>query len=427
MLPSENPVPASDTGAHNVQVSRAQFMRDRRKFLKLLVLTFGGALAGCIPQDGKTPTSIGVALPPTPGSIPTIIADNPTEIVTLAPVDTEIVGPMPGKYSEIVLKHNLIPRAYEAKEDPPTRIMLAISYLDKLKKALEEAQNRPEMTDKLLPSLGALHITDRELFPIDLYPETNALDIVSGFLEDFRQSRFFFSYDSSQNYLIATRNNFYVQGDGTQTPTIDSLWQRKTEFIVGEPLIAGFNTNEDGTHYYAITDAEVAFLLLHEYAHSKQGDAYVNIINSYKELRQQLYSENGNQLSSAIIAEAIMFLGDADKQVFNDRFAQTTVQAGEDIHARSLGLRTTNLLPHEIQANSVAYYVLKQLNVLNGSVHVPGTSFQDPGPRQIELVRAIQISRGEIPNYDSLYRLWEETGYATSNALDPRWLIYGGQ
>jgi hypothetical protein len=175
-----------------------------------------------------------------------------------------------------------------------------------------------------------------------------------------------------------------------------------------------------------MTDAEVALILIHEYFHSKQGDAYIALINEDPSLRKQIYDTYG-ELSSDTIGKAVDKLVDEDRQAFNIDFGGVIANAGEEIGAHNMGLRTTDLYPAEAQANTGAYYILNQLNLLNDSTHLPGTSFQDPGQRQIAEIRMIQLARSEIPNFDSLYKLCNQTAFASQNALDPRWLIFGSQ
>lgn len=313
-------------------------------------------------------------------------------------IPVEIKGSVPGDYSQFIKEHELQPTVFTEYDSPETRKNMAVDFLKRYRDALRD---KPRLRGN---SLAYFRInTTPDNYPISIPNTDNAswtiYDVVNTFLTEIKKEKITFEYVSTQKKIAGTINSY---------ENVDGRWRRKTKFVLGEDLMKQGKFHESDKIYYTRpTDAELAIILLHEYAHALQDEMILAYLNSDPNALASVGTDS-NQVSTWVSQKV-------DEE--NDKMSKP--------FSASIPTEKQFLLVkfNEAQANAAGYYFLYLLNQLNQSVHFPGTRRADPSGGD---VKAIKKQHPGI-HYVNLYTLFLTEVIEKQDALSPNWLIEAGK
>ncbi len=335
---------------------------ERRPFLLVLL---AGLVSACSPVRDSPHPAVSVPEPPKPG-------DGSRDLTP----------------SEIVEKFRLQPT--EFSEDVPVemRIESALDYLRRLEMAAREA------TYLSLPTLGSLRIiadpqTDPRAFPFSYPPDSTIADLLRDSLDRINRND---DTMPSITFRKSEDQNTPVFATGAVFNNINGIWVPR--YII-EYNPAGIterrDRNELARRDASLTDAELAFTILHEISHTWQIQYFVNKVNNDKSLSLT----DDYQVSDWIYQrseEAIQKV----RQRYNERSASDSYNTVE---------------PNEAQANALILAGLDCLYSLYGSSMPDGVG---------------AIHGGLHPtSVWGFYQAYVVNG--PDGALDPKWVSYSGR
>lgn len=344
------PGPGPDT-----QTSR----KSRRTFLRLAGLTVaGGALAACAPSPGATPAR------PVSGDLAGVS-------------DEGFIGSL-DEFSPKVINYGLRPREFSPEVSGEERVKAAISYLDRLRKALRDN-----------PSINMLlsdyRITGNEaMFPIALTDDSRISTVLDTFFEYDDKTQVIYNPDEINPQVYA----------GTSTPSfvyLDGSWQREGTVIGFTSLIVRpANYFERNGKYDQMTDLDIALLLVYEYPHVLREDTILTWMQTDGKLPPAPTSEEEKHTFSGKVRAA---LNDENDSLINQK---RTYYRVPDRYANGA------------QSNALQCLTLFALELLNfeagdNGFYMPGARLLDPSPDY-------------IPPADNLYRNFHKYLYKPGGA-----------
>lgn len=366
--------------------SLKQSTLSRRSFLKLGLL--GLALAACgryiHPPDetSLSPTRLPITDPPSPSR--------------------EIVGPVPGEYSQLIREKELQPTVFTDYDTPETRINMVVDYLKRYRDLLRD---NPQLRGN---SLAYFRINTPDNYPISI-PNTDndnwtLYDVVNTFITEVDNGKMTLEYDSTQKKIAGTRNSY---------ENIDGKWRRKTKIALGKDFMSQGSFHESNKYIYTRpTDAELAIILFHEYAHALQDEMILAYLNIDPNALAGV-GINSNQAASWVTQKVDEKNDDMRKQF------SISVSSDSTLSPDQLFLVKFN----EAQANAIGYYFLYSLNQLNQSAHFPGTRRADPSEDDQKAI----IEQNPGIHFINLYNLFVDEVVSNNNALNSLWLMAAGK